>query len=136
VSTRSFDDAEAALRWLAPAPALAEPSPVLASLRALLQANLIDIDLRAAAKQLGLSARSLQRELRRSSTTFREELARSRVEVAAHRLSESEISLARLALDVGYASQQALARQFRESTGESPSTWRKQQRIRRDLVRS
>jgi AraC-like DNA-binding protein len=52
-------------------------------------------------------------------------LATWRMQVAAQRLRESQRSIARIAMDVGYESEAAFTRAFKRELGASPSAWRK-----------
>ncbi|MCU0837347.1 MAG: AraC family transcriptional regulator [Rhodospirillales bacterium] len=52
-------------------------------------------------------------------------LARWRLQVAAHRLRQSQDAVARIGYDVGYESEAAFARAFRRHFGVPPAAWRK-----------
>ena len=52
-------------------------------------------------------------------------LARWRIQVAANQLRNSDLSLARIAEQVGYESEAAFNRAFKRSFGIPPATWRK-----------
>lgn len=52
-------------------------------------------------------------------------LARWRIQVAAHQLRASDTSLARIAEQVGYESEAAFNRAFKQSFGVPPATWRR-----------
>ena len=52
-------------------------------------------------------------------------LARWRIQVAAHQLRNSDASLARIAVQVGYESEAAFNRAFKRSFGVPPATWRR-----------
>lgn len=52
-------------------------------------------------------------------------LARQRLRLAAERLRESQESVARIAVDVGYESEAAFSRAFKRAFGKSPAAWRK-----------
>lgn len=56
-------------------------------------------------------------------------LAQWRMQVAARLLRDTQLGVAAIALDVGYASEAAFVRAFRRAAGSPPATWR------RDLVR-
>jgi transcriptional regulator GlxA family with amidase domain len=51
--------------------------------------------------------------------------ARWRIQVAAHRLRTSDMSLARIAEQVGYESETAFNRAFKRSFRTPPAAWRK-----------
>lgn len=55
-------------------------------------------------------------------------LLKLRLDKAQHLLSQSDISIAKIALEVGYADQSAFARQFRRSTGLTPGQYRRSTR--------
>jgi AraC-like DNA-binding protein len=99
-------------------------SPLIASLRQALLATLVDGDAAAIARRLGMSARTLQRRLQELGTSLQTELAWCRIEQAKRRLAESDSPVTTIALDLGFATPQHFARQFREATGVSPSEWR------------
>ena len=52
-------------------------------------------------------------------------LARWRIQLAAHQLRNTDITLARIAEQVGYQSEAAFNRAFKRSFGVPPATWRK-----------
>jgi AraC-like DNA-binding protein len=52
-------------------------------------------------------------------------LARWRMQAAAHRLRNSDAPLARIGAEVGYESEAAFNRAFKQSFGVPPATWRK-----------
>lgn len=133
-----FVDAREAIAWLAidfdPATlvelhAQASSTPIeLGALRALLDSRLEGIAIAKAAKELGMSERSLQRKLAEAHTTFTDELADARVRAAKRLLLESRATLTEIAFDVGCASLQNFSALFRRRTGESPSTFRAKHR--------
>jgi AraC family transcriptional regulator, alkane utilization regulator len=51
-------------------------------------------------------------------------LARWRIQLAANQLRNSDLSLARIAEQVGYESEAAFNRAFKRSFGVPPGTWR------------
>jgi AraC-like DNA-binding protein len=81
-------------------------------------------DVGAAARALGLSARSLQRRLTESGTSFRAELAFARVTVAKQLLAASDAKLEAIAERLGYASRAHFSTLFQRATGESPGRFR------------
>jgi AraC-like DNA-binding protein len=83
----------------------------------------------AAARALGLSARSLQRGLLEHGTSFRDELGRARVHAAVPRVLETEEKLAAIARGLGYSSLSAFTRAYRRETGETPSQARARRRV-------
>ena len=73
---------------------------------------------------LHLSSRTLQRELEKHGTSFRQSLLHVRMEIARQHLSDSSIDLAALAELLGYRNQSAFSRSFRLEHGVSPKQWR------------
>jgi AraC-like DNA-binding protein len=76
------------------------------------------------ARFLHLSSRTLQRELEKHGTSFRQLLLHVRMEIARQYLSDSNIDLAALAGLLGYRNQSAFSRSFRLEHGVSPKQWR------------
>ena len=136
-----FDDTRVALEWLGektPGPLAAELSelyaeasstpPWLASLRALLDANLRGISVATAAKRQGMSERTLQRKLSEAGTTYQTEAIDARVRAAKRLLVDGDTALTTIAMEAGCASLQHLNSLFRKRTGELPSAWRQNHR--------
>lgn len=101
---------------------------MLAGLRALLDGNLEGIPVAKAAKQLGLSERTLQRRLGETGTSYQDELGDARIRAAKRLLLESDTPLTSIALEVGCASLQHFSALFRRREQESPSAFRKRHR--------
>jgi AraC-like DNA-binding protein len=80
--------------------------------------------LATAAKALGTSARSLQRELLESETSFQTERNAAQIRRAKRLLRETSFDLKRIAIEVGCASAPAFTVLFRRLVGQSPSQWR------------
>lgn len=80
--------------------------------------------LERAAQHLAVSRRTLQRRLREGQTTFRKERALSRFRSAQRLLSGSDVSVSRVALEVGFSTPQNLSRQFNQLSGKAPSHFR------------
>jgi transcriptional regulator GlxA family with amidase domain len=76
------------------------------------------------AKHLAVSTRTLQRRLSESRTTFRQEVALAKVRSAQRLLVQTDLSVTRIAIHVGFASSQSFARQFARFTGNSPGRFR------------
>ena len=118
---RTFEERAPALAWLRPDDAarldgeLAArrsqvAAPELRRVRQVLaQHHDAGMDLERCAQLLGLSARTLQRQLGEASTSFRTELSRARVEAAKILLQAADCKLAAVALEVGFASSQGFA---------------------------
>ncbi len=90
----------------------------------------------ALARRLGLSVRSMQRRLRDRGTCFEQELRRARIRRAQRLLAETDLKLAGVALDAGFATPAHFSRAFREETGETPSAWRERVRNAARAARS
>lgn len=84
--------------------------------------------LAAAATDLGLSPRTLQRRLSEAGTSFEAELMGARLREAQRRLLDTDDALTTVALDVGFASPQHFSASFRRYAGETPSAWRARRR--------
>lgn len=136
VPKQVFDDRARALDWLERPGAtrlldLVEiiqeqvgEGPLVSKLAAYLEEH-PGAEIGRAAPALMQSTRSLQRHLRASGTTFRQEVDAARVRVAQRLLRDSSASLKRIALEVGCASQKDLGRAFKRATSESLADWRR-----------
>ncbi len=133
-----FESLEDALSWLAPHGSQAlqlalneltvcarGQEPLLDAVRSLLQKSQARLTLSAAARELGVSQRTLQRRLCAAGTTFQDELLHARVRAGQALMLASEDNLTAIALEVGCASLQHYSALFRRLTGVSPSAWRK-----------
>lgn len=99
-------------------------APVVVELRGVIRADLHDVDLRRAARAMGLSERSLQRKLKEQQTTFGAELQAARIAEAQRRMLDSDAPLTRIALDSGFTSLSHFSGIFRRAVGKAPSVWR------------
>ena len=81
-----------------------------------------DIDSVAAAS--GFASRTLQRRLRAAGSSFRQELARVRRQMAETYLRDPRLSIADVALLLGYSEHSAFSRSFKEWTGVAAQRWR------------
>ena len=130
-----FTERPPALEFLARTDALAAidelsasaSRPLLVRLRGLLGTSLA-IGLADAARQLGVSERSLQRYLQTEGTSFLDEIQSARITTAKRLLSETDRKLTAIASDVGCASLQSFSTMFRRVTGETPSEFRARSR--------
>lgn len=77
----------------------------------------------AVALGLGMSARSLHRHLARHGVDYRSILDETRLAAAAALLREQELSVKRVAHEVGFSTQSAFYRAFKRWTGFSPSEY-------------
>ncbi len=103
----------------------------LALVRALqehLSRALVATSLDDAARALGVSTRTLQRQLQASGTSFRAEVLAARIRAAQARILSGDDKLAAIALETGFTSSQHLSVAFRKLTGESPSSFRARHR--------
>lgn len=76
------------------------------------------------AQQMGYSARTLQRQLRDSGSSFRDETAAVRCQVAQSYLRDPRLGLAEIALMLGYTEHSAFTRSFQRWTGMTPQAYR------------
>jgi AraC-like DNA-binding protein len=137
MNARAFDELIEAVHWLAPDDArfaaridtiiaeAASGSLVVDRLRAWLAVN---SDRRSSiaepARTLGLSPRSLQRELGRVATSFRAVVERARVELAKQLLRDTDLKIAAVASRVGMSSEANFITFFRRVARLSPAAWR------------
>lgn len=103
-------------------------SPLLMQLHRVLKPRLVDASLADTAREMGMSERTLQRRLKEAGTSFQAELNAVQVRTAQQLLLETDMKLTAVAVEVGCASLQHFSSLFRKLVGESPSTWRDQQR--------
>jgi AraC-like DNA-binding protein len=102
--------------------------PAVQALRSMVEAE-PRLALAMAARKMGLSARTLQEQLRAAGTNFRRELNAARVRSAQVMLATSNTKLTAIALEVGCGSLQHFSSLFRKETGEPPSAWRDRNRV-------
>jgi AraC-like DNA-binding protein len=133
---RAFEDAPGAFAWASPAEgpaaepvvtalvasARAEP-PLVGALRRHLRGD-VCTTIDAAARALGRSTRTLQRELREAGTSFRGEAERIKVEIARQLLDDTDEKLEIVGQRIGCNSPSSFSRLFRRHTGVSPSAFR------------
>jgi len=77
-----------------------------------------------AAKALGVSLRSLQRQLREENTTYKVVLNALRQELACAYLADQRYSVTEITFLLGFANTSGFSRAFRRWTGTSPSAYR------------
>lgn len=82
-----------------------------------------EVGLAVIARQLGTSARSLQRRLLADGTTFQAELDAARQALAERLLAEPGASVKAVAYAVGFAQLPAFTRAFRRWTGRAPADY-------------
>lgn len=76
------------------------------------------------ARALGMSERSLQRELNAEGTSFREVLDRARQDLALRHLRNKKTSVAEVAFLLGFSEPSAFHRSFKRWTGQTPHAFR------------
>ena len=79
------------------------------------------------AEQLCMSARTLQRKLGETGTTYKAVLDETREALALAYLASPQRSVSEIAYSLGFSSASCFTRAFRRWTGESPSNWRERQ---------
>jgi AraC-like DNA-binding protein len=78
-------------------------------------------DVGLVARELGTSARSLQRRLKLEHTSFRQVLDDARCELARAYLTDKRLPISEIAYLLGYAEAGAFVRAFKRWTGQTPS---------------
>lgn len=91
---------------------------VRAALLELLPAGLTTMD--AAASELAVSTRTLQRRLHGEGTTFQQILNGTREDLARHYLTSAELTTAEISFLLGYAETSSFYRAFQTWTGSTP----------------
>lgn len=112
-------------RWEALRDQVRGVPPELQQLKQLLRTQLDKADLPTAAKQLGVSTRTLQRRLGSFGTTFQRVLDGERLELAQSLVAESDEKLSAIANRVGFASYQHFSDWFRRKAGSTAEEWRR-----------
>lgn len=82
------------------------------------------VDMQAVATQLGMSARTLQRRLAESETTFQVLVDGVRKRVAERYLADDKLSLGEIAFLVGFSDPSNFHRAYRRWTGRTPAAAR------------
>jgi AraC-like DNA-binding protein len=138
-SAQMFDERDAAFAWLAfpdaertdvehALDAFTHTTPLIRQMREALVRNQRVRSLAAVAMLLGTSARSLQRHLAATGTTFRDELARARIRAAQALLVDSALKIETIATDLGFKSVAAFTTMFRTAVGDTPAAYRDRRR--------
>jgi AraC-like DNA-binding protein len=83
-------------------------------------------ELRTVAKELHMSARTLQRRLTDEGATFQQLVGEARRELARHYLQHSSLELNETAYLLGYEDANSFFRAFQQWEGTSPGEWRAQ----------
>jgi AraC-like DNA-binding protein len=76
------------------------------------------------AKELGMSARTLQRRITEEKVTFRQLLNETRRELVRQYLADASNEIPEVAFLVGYDSVNSFYRAFRAWEGRTPAEWR------------
>ena len=97
-------------------------------MRATLDRNLHAVSLDGVATTLGVSVRTLQRQLQAAGTSYDAEVQMARVRLAQRLLTARDAKLGAVALEAGFATQAHFNAVFRRLTGETPGAWRKRVR--------
>jgi AraC-like DNA-binding protein len=84
-----------------------------------------NVDIDGAARMLSRGTRSLQTDLAREGVTYGSLLNKVRLERARSLLSESDMRISSISLDLGYDSQANFSRAFQKWSGQSPRAFRK-----------
>jgi AraC-like DNA-binding protein len=103
------------------------PRTTLEAARELIRARIAEPldDIDGTARLLGLSQRTLQRQLSDAGITYRELLEQVRLERSIELLTDSSASVTQIAFAVGYSDVTSLSRAFRRRIGERPSSVRR-----------
>ncbi|MEA2448407.1 MAG: AraC family transcriptional regulator [Thermoleophilaceae bacterium] len=89
-----------------------------------------DLSLDNVARRLATSRRQLQRAFSEAGeTSFRDELARVRMEHARRLLAADEVPVRQVAAQVGYHQPAQFAKSFRRYHGQPPSVYRRANRV-------
>lgn len=113
------------------AEALLQALPAADSLLGELQRQIVAVlqdgppDAVVVAARMGVSERTLYRELQARGLRYKQVLNGLRFELAKEYLRDAQLTLPEIALLLGYAEQSVFSRAFREWAGESPMRWRK-----------
>lgn len=91
---------------------------ILEHIRTQVLSGSVSID--GAARAMGTSIRTLQRELNREGTDFRSLAGAARLQRATELLRGGSGSIARVSAELGYSSPANFARAFRKATGRAP----------------
>jgi AraC-like DNA-binding protein len=86
--------------------------------------------LRAVSRELGMSARTLQRRLNDAGITFQELIQATRRELARHYLKQPAVELNEAAFLLGFEDANSFFRAFQVWEGTSPGEWRTRQGAR------
>lgn len=97
-----------------------------AKTRVFLEPRIIEpVSMQALADALHISVRNLTRKFAEEGTAFQRVKDELRRDIAVHRLTHSNVSVAALALDLGFSNAAVFCRAFKQWTGSSPTDYRK-----------
>lgn len=105
-------------------------APILRQLRDHLDRAIATATIEGAAAELGMSTRTLQRELHEQDTQFSHELMHARVRAALQLLEHSDEKIEAIARRVGCSSSSYLSQIFCRVIGETPAEFRARRRQR------
>ncbi|MGO4546782.1 AraC family transcriptional regulator ligand-binding domain-containing protein [Paenibacillus sp. 2TAB23] len=91
-------------------------------------------DIQTAAKEMGLSNRTLQRRLADENMSFKQVLTQARHEQALAYLADPSLDIKEVAFLIGYEDQNSFYRAFRLWEGDTPSNWRVKQELWRNRL--
>ncbi|MCE2579493.1 AraC family transcriptional regulator ligand-binding domain-containing protein [Gluconacetobacter entanii] len=99
-----------------------QPRSVLEELRAIILSCLGEqsLSITVAAERMNITERTLQRQLKRHDRTFRQVLHEVRTEQAMMMLRQGNMTIAQIALALGYEDISSFSRVFKKWTGKSP----------------
>jgi AraC-like DNA-binding protein len=101
-------------------------SSLAAKTRYFLEPRIVEpITIQHLADALHLSVRNLTRKFAAEGTTFQRVKDELRRDIAVHQLTHSNVSVAALALDLGFSNSAVFCRAFKQWTGSSPTEYRK-----------
>jgi AraC-like DNA-binding protein len=83
------------------------------------------VTVEAVARELGMSTRKLQRDLKLEGTTYQELLNKTRKDLAQRYVKDTGNDLTEVAFILGFADLSTFSRSFKRWTGLSPSRYRK-----------
>lgn len=86
---------------------------------------LCEADIVNVASKLDMHPRTLQRELQSLNTTYSDILRKTRERIAKRYLTNENLSITEIALNLGYAEASTFSRYFKAWTGVSPNQWRR-----------
>lgn len=90
-----------------------------------------ELTLESAARQLGMSPRTLQRRLGEDGTSYHEVVDGARRHIATQMLAQPTIAIAEVAFAVGFSEPAAFHRAFKRWTGTTPAEYRRASRTPR-----